>query len=63
MRFSNFYDIQQKADWFAIDFEVDCNGNKGLMVGGSPRVCGETQGTFVLLEVSQCMFLFVNTAY
>ena len=58
MWFRNFYNVQQHATWFTTNFKMNCDGNKGLMVGKSPHVYCETQGTFILLKMSQRVFQY-----
>jgi len=50
MRRRYLYQIQQHADWFAINFEVGCHGDECLVVWRGPRVRGKVQLPIMLLE-------------
>jgi len=52
VRLGNFNDVQQQTDWYPILFEVDSDGNKGLLVWWGPSIGGEIQCSLVLLYKS-----------
>ena len=45
----DFDDVQQQTDWYPILFEVDSDGNKGLLVWWGPSIGGRIQCSLVLL--------------